>query len=81
MGIFTKDINPRAFARPLTCPHPNKDNHNEKCGAQRWKQNHQRSTPTRIAYNCKECGKGLIYDISNINPEQVSVRRKPLRVN
>lgn len=69
MGIFTKDINPRAFGTPLVCPHPKKDNWNEKCGAQRWKQDHQRSTSTRIRYTCKECGKGLIYDISNINPE------------
>jgi hypothetical protein len=73
MGIFTKNTNPRAFARPLTCPHPHPKYPNEKCGAQKWKQDHQRSTPFRIRYICKQCGKGLIYDISNINPEQIRV--------
>ena len=75
MGIFTKEINPRAFAKPLTCPHPSKDNYNERCNAQRWKKDEQRSTPFRIRYICKECGKGLIYDISNINPELLRVHR------
>jgi len=75
MGIFQKGINPRAFGTPLVCPHPNRKYPTEKCGAQRWKQDVQRSTSTRIRYVCKECGKGLIYDISNINPELSGVHR------
>jgi len=73
MSIFQKGINPRAFGTPLVCPHPHPKNHMAKCNAQRWKQDHQRSTSTRIRYVCKQCGKGLIYDISNINPELMRV--------
>ena len=69
MGIFTKGINPGAFGTPLVCPHPNKHDHNLKCNAQRWKQDRQRSTPFYIRYVCKECGKGVMYDISQYNPQ------------
>ena len=75
MGIFQKGINPRAFSGPLYCPHPHPKHPTEKCNAQRWKQDHERSTSTRLRYICKQCGKGLIYDISNINPELSRVRR------
>ncbi len=76
MGIFTKDINPMAYGTPLYCPHPNKNNWHEKCNSQRWKQDHQGSTPFRIRYICKECKKVVIYDVSNnINPELLRVRK------
>ncbi len=76
MGIFTKNINPMAYGTRLVCPHPKKDNWNEKCNSERWKKDEQGSTPFRIRYICKECGKPVLYDISNnINPELLRVRK------
>lgn len=80
MGIFTKTRNKMAFGTPLYCPHPHPKDHNRKCGAQRWKADKHRSTPLRIRYVCRQCGKGVIYDISQHNPELSRAFKQPLKV-
>jgi hypothetical protein len=69
MGIFTPGINKMAYGTPLFCPHPHPKDHNRKCNSQRWKEDKQRSNPFRIRYICKDCGKGVIYEISQYNPK------------
>lgn len=78
MGIFTKNINPRAYQAPLKCPHPHPQRPTlESCGnTKKWKLDRQRSTPWRERYVCGKCGKGVVYDISNnINPELLRIRK------
>jgi len=75
MGIFTKGINPRAYANTLHCPHPHPKDWNRKCGANKWKIDEARSNPMRKRYICGQCGKAVLYDISNINPELLRVRK------
>ncbi len=64
MHILTSSKkNKMAFSGNLYCPHPKKGNWSEKCNAQKWKFDRY-ITPLRIRYICKECGKGVQYDIS-----------------
>ena len=70
MGIFTKNINPMAYQAPLRCPHPHPKDYNHKCGnTKKWKLDRQRSSPFRQRYICGQCGKGVVYEISQYNPK------------
>jgi hypothetical protein len=67
MGIFSKGRNKMAFSGTLICPHPHPKNYSERCGSTKFRKDEAGSTPLMIRYVCRQCGKGVRYDISNNN--------------